>query len=93
MKRKKKARIGDLVSITWLDAKSTTNLPLSKATPAKAINRGILVKETDSYYVLQQGIYLDDGPDPDMDCTVIPKGWEQEIKVLKEAPKIRRIRR
>ena len=90
MKRKKKAKIGDLVEIHWIDAKSTTNVPLSKATPARAINRGVLAKETDACFVLQHGIYLDDGPEPDMDCTVIPKGWEQEVKVLKDKPKKRR---
>jgi hypothetical protein len=90
--KKRKARIGDLVEITWLDAKGTFNMPLSKATPAKAVNRGILVKEEDTFYVLQQGVYLDDGPDPDMDCTVIPKGWEQDIKILKYGPKKRKRR-
>lgn len=76
-----KAKIGDLVEITWYDACGRTNEKLSKAIPPKAKNIGVLAVDKEEYIVLRTGFYLEE-EDPECDTTVIPKGWKVKIKVL-----------
>lgn len=80
-----KPKIGDIVEVEWLDAVGLTNQAKSKAKPVKAKNIGKWIEDQETHVVLQTGIYLDDGADPDGDFTVIPKGvgWLQNMRLIK----------
>lgn len=75
----RKAKIGDLVEVKWLDAGTRTNIPLSQVKLFPAENIGYLEKTTRDMIVLRTGLYPQDG---DIDATIIPRGCATEIKVL-----------
>jgi hypothetical protein len=80
-------KLGDLVEIEWLDAAGFVNEPLSRVKIAKARNIGYVAKLEKQFIALTTGIYLDDGSDPMVDATTIPRGWFESIKLLKRARK------
>ena len=84
--RKKGYKVGDLVEISWIDCQGFTNEELSKVKVAQATNVGVLISEEDNCYILRSGNYPEtDDNSQEGDYTAIPKGWEQEIRVVERA--------
>ena len=79
----KKAGIGDLVRVDWIDAGRYTNSPLSSCKAFRTWNIGYLVKEDGDYLYLETGSYPDDDEEKrDRDITMIPKGFQTKVSVI-----------
>ena len=83
-----KPKLGDLVEVTWLDTTAFTNTTIAKVKLSRGVNIGELVRIDKHSIILQTGIYPDDAP-PDQlgDFTIIPRSWEDKIRVLKRRRK------
>ena len=80
--KKKEARIGDLVKVTWMDATGSVNEPFKDVGLEVSFSWGVLAKQTEQVICLCTSIYPDD-KDKTGDYSNIPAPWVKKIELIR----------
>jgi len=74
----RKAKVGDLVEVSWVDAVGFVNDTYDKVKVTEVKNIGWLMRMDDKEIVLKSGCYSDGTGD----FTAIPVSWSDKVRVI-----------